>query len=235
MTQPQLPPPDREQRLRLRTRPTRGANHPHRSGPSRRSGASAAAICSAIDAIPRRSAPSSACPIGSSGVSSCRGDWACCSPFGSASATWPTTTSAATATRTNRMSDLLLADAAIPQGFAAYTLVAFGAYMAGVFLLGFLAHFLLKRGAFLKEYFLGDRKLGPWVLALTYVATSVSAGSFVGFPSVHLHERLGDGALDRRLHGERADGERSAGEASQSGVAADRCHHRAGRAARPLS
>ena len=81
------------------------------------------------------------------------------------------------------MPEFLLADAAIPKG-SPYTLVAFGAYMAGVFLLGFLAHFLLKRGAFLKEYFLGDRKLGPWVLALTYVATSVSAGSFVGFPSL---------------------------------------------------
>ena len=79
------------------------------------------------------------------------------------------------------MPDCLLADA-VSAG-SPYTLVAFGAYMAGVFLLGFMAHFLLKRGDFLKEYFLGDRKLGPWVLALTYVATSVSAGSLLGFPS----------------------------------------------------
>ena len=63
-------------------------------------------------------------------------------------------------------------------------LVAFAAYMIGVFLLGGLAHHLLKRGAFLKEYFLGDRKLNAWVLSLTYVATSVSAGSFVGFPAL---------------------------------------------------
>ncbi len=81
------------------------------------------------------------------------------------------------------MPECLFADAPPATG-SPYTLVAFGAYMAGVFLLGFLAHFLLKRGAFLKEYFLGDRKLGPWVLALTYVATSVSAGSFVGFPAL---------------------------------------------------
>jgi SSS family solute:Na+ symporter/sodium/pantothenate symporter len=65
-----------------------------------------------------------------------------------------------------------------------YILVAFGAYMVGVFLLGFLSHHLLARGSFLKEYFLGDRKLNAWVLSLTYVATSVSAGSFVGFPSL---------------------------------------------------
>src|SRR5207248_11695206 len=37
---------------------------------------------------------------------------------------------------------------------------------------------------FLNEYFLGDRQLNAWVLSLTYVATSVSAGSFVGFPSL---------------------------------------------------
>ena len=65
-----------------------------------------------------------------------------------------------------------------------YILVAFGAYMVGVFLLGALAHHLLERGSFLKEYFLGDRQLNAWVLGLTYVATSVSAGSFVGFPSL---------------------------------------------------
>jgi sodium/pantothenate symporter len=65
-----------------------------------------------------------------------------------------------------------------------YVLVAFGAYMLGVFLLGILSHQLLQRGSFLKEYFLGDRQLNAWVLALTYVATSVSAGSFVGFPSL---------------------------------------------------
>src|SRR6516165_396062 len=64
-----------------------------------------------------------------------------------------------------------------------YTLVAFIAYMVGVFLLGALSHQLLKRGSFLKEYFLGDRQLNAWVLSLTYVATSVSAGSLVGFPS----------------------------------------------------
>jgi sodium/pantothenate symporter len=74
-------------------------------------------------------------------------------------------------------------DSALPVA-SPYTLVAFGAYMVGVFLLGALAHHLLERGSFLKEYFLGDRKLNAWVLGLTYVATSVSAGSFVGFPSL---------------------------------------------------
>lgn len=79
---------------------------------------------------------------------------------------------------------LLLADVAVSSSASTYILLAFGAYMAGVFVLGILAHHLLARGSFLKEYFLGDRQLNPWVLSLTYVATSVSAGSFVGFPSL---------------------------------------------------
>jgi SSS family solute:Na+ symporter/sodium/pantothenate symporter len=77
----------------------------------------------------------------------------------------------------------LLADAATTTA-SPYTLVAFAGYMVGVFLLGWLSHKLLSRGSFLKEYFLGDRQLNAWVLGLTYVATSVSAGSFVGFPSL---------------------------------------------------
>lgn len=74
--------------------------------------------------------------------------------------------------------------AASPSAATPSTLVAFGAYMAGVFLLGALSHQLLQSGSFLKGYFLGDRQLNAWVLGLTYVATSVSAGSFVGFPSL---------------------------------------------------
>src|SRR5260370_14352082 len=65
-----------------------------------------------------------------------------------------------------------------------YTLVAFIGYMAGVFLLGALAHKLLKRGSFFKDYFLADRQLNAWLLGLTYVPTSVSPGSFMGFPSL---------------------------------------------------
>jgi SSS family solute:Na+ symporter/sodium/pantothenate symporter len=79
---------------------------------------------------------------------------------------------------------VLLGNVGSPSTPSPYILVAFGAYMVGVFLLGGLAHHLLRRGAFLKEYFLGDRKLNAWVLGLTYVATSVSAGSFVGFPAL---------------------------------------------------
>src|ERR1700758_2993402 len=82
------------------------------------------------------------------------------------------------------MGSFAVVDATPLPAASPYILVAFGAYMAGVFLLGALAHHLLERGSFLKEYFLGDRKLNAWVLSLTYVATSVSAGSLVGFPSL---------------------------------------------------
>src|SRR3989440_1021024 len=96
-------------------------------------------------------------------------------------------TSARIRKKASLMHSLLAADPALPAA-SRYTLVAFVGYMAGVFLLGALAHHLLERGSFLKEYFLGDRKLNAWVLSLTYVATSVSAGSFVGFPSyIYLH------------------------------------------------
>ncbi len=82
----------------------------------------------------------------------------------------------------------VLAVAVSPPAGGPSTLIAFGLYMAGVFLLGALAHHLLERGSFLSQYFLGDRKLNAWVLGLTYVATSVSAGSFVGFPSlIYMH------------------------------------------------
>ena len=77
-----------------------------------------------------------------------------------------------------------LAQTPLPAPASPSILIVFIVYMAGVFLLGALAHHLLERGSFLKEYFLGDRKLNAWVLSLTYVATSVSAGSFVGFPSL---------------------------------------------------
>src|SRR5262249_5286203 len=157
-------------------------------GPWRWSGASAPATCWATVAIRNRSGCSSASRIGCSGASSSRGGFAWPSPSGSASCSWPTTTWGTTPKRAmavlSPLADAALLFAATPSAATPYTLVAFGAYMVGVFLLGFLSHQLLQRGSFLKEYFLGDRQLNAWVLGLTYVATSVSAGSFVGFPSL---------------------------------------------------
>lgn len=63
-------------------------------------------------------------------------------------------------------------------------LVAFLVYLLGVAALGVFAHRYLSRGSFIKAYFLGNRGLGPWVLALTVAATAISGGSFMGFPSL---------------------------------------------------
>lgn len=52
--------------------------------------------------------------------------------------------------------------------------------------LGTLAQRAIKKGSFLKGYFLGNRGLGAWALALT--ATVQSGGTFMGYPSfVYTH------------------------------------------------
>src|SRR5438094_1993568 len=67
---------------------------------------------------------------------------------------------------------------------SAQVLVAFALYLVGVAALGVFAHRYVTRGSFLKTYFLGNRGLGPWVLALTIAATAISGGTFMGFPSL---------------------------------------------------
>ena len=66
---------------------------------------------------------------------------------------------------------------------ATWALVTFVAYIFGIFVLAAAAHQLVKRRAFLSEYFLGSRGLGVWAFAMTYAATSASGGSFTGFPA----------------------------------------------------
>lgn len=67
---------------------------------------------------------------------------------------------------------------------SAKVLIAFGCYLVGVMLLGIVSHRYLQRGSFVKEYFLGNRGLGAWVLALSVAATQTSGGTFMGFPSL---------------------------------------------------
>lgn len=55
-----------------------------------------------------------------------------------------------------------------------FTLVSLG--------LGVLANVVSRRGAFLKNYFLGNRSLGAFAVALT--AAVMSGGTFLGFPSL---------------------------------------------------
>jgi SSS family solute:Na+ symporter/sodium/pantothenate symporter len=65
-------------------------------------------------------------------------------------------------------------------GFGA--LAALLLFIVGSVWLGTLAQRALARGSFLKGYFLGNRGLGAWALALT--ATVQSGGTFMGFPSL---------------------------------------------------
>ncbi|HOO64895.1 MAG TPA: sodium/panthothenate symporter, partial [Synergistaceae bacterium] len=40
------------------------------------------------------------------------------------------------------------------------------------------------KGSFLEHYFIGDRRMGGFVLAMTLIATYTSASSFIGGPGV---------------------------------------------------
>lgn len=61
------------------------------------------------------------------------------------------------------------------------TIVALLIFIAASVWLGTMAQRVVEKGSFLKGYFLGNRGLGSWALALT--ATVQSGGTFMGFPS----------------------------------------------------
>jgi len=63
-------------------------------------------------------------------------------------------------------------------------LVSFIIYSLAVMALAFASHKILSSRSFMAEYFLGSRNLGVWAFMLTFAATSASAGSFAGFPSL---------------------------------------------------
>ncbi|MGG1676447.1 sodium/pantothenate symporter [Neobacillus sp. NRS-1170] len=51
--------------------------------------------------------------------------------------------------------------------------------------------FVIKTNSFLEEYFLGERQMGGFILAMTMVATYGSASSFIGGPGVAYTKGLG--------------------------------------------
>ncbi len=63
-------------------------------------------------------------------------------------------------------------------------LTAFVIYLLGVAGLGWAAHRFMSGRHFVKECFLGNRQLGAWVLAISFAATAISGGSFMGFPAL---------------------------------------------------
>ena len=76
---------------------------------------------------------------------------------------------------------MLAADAsAIPSvGFGAMTMLIL--FIIGSMWIGIIANRSTEKGGFMKGFFLGNRGLGAWALALT--ATIQSGGTFMGFPS----------------------------------------------------
>jgi sodium/pantothenate symporter len=61
-----------------------------------------------------------------------------------------------------------------------------------IFAVGFWANkFVIKSNSFLQEYFLGERQLGGFILAMTMVATYGSASSFIGGPGIAYTQGLG--------------------------------------------
>ncbi|MES2793684.1 MAG: sodium:solute symporter [Planctomycetota bacterium] len=62
------------------------------------------------------------------------------------------------------------------------TLVALAVFIIASGWIGVLANRAMQSGSFMKGFFLGNRGLGAWALALT--ATVQSGGTFMGFPSL---------------------------------------------------
>jgi sodium/pantothenate symporter len=65
-------------------------------------------------------------------------------------------------------------------------------FLAVIFAVGFWANqYVVKSQSFVEEYFLGERQLGGFILAMTMVATYGSASSFIGGPGVAYTKGLG--------------------------------------------
>ena len=62
-------------------------------------------------------------------------------------------------------------------------LIPFVLYMLGVIVIAVIAHRYQKQSDFESEYYVGGRSFGAWVLAMSWVATLASGGSFLGYPS----------------------------------------------------
>lgn len=57
-------------------------------------------------------------------------------------------------------------------------------YIAVTFGFAWYSNRQTSRGSFMEEYFVGGRKTGPWVLAMTWAATMTSGGLYIGVPSL---------------------------------------------------
>ncbi len=64
------------------------------------------------------------------------------------------------------------------------TWLAFALYLGATFLFAWLARRKRTQAGFLEDFFVAGREIGPWVLALTWVATAASGGTFIGAPAL---------------------------------------------------
>lgn len=65
-------------------------------------------------------------------------------------------------------------------------------YLIGIFFIGLWANcYVQKTASFIKEYFIGSRSLGGFILAMTMMATYGSASSFIGGPGIAYQTGLG--------------------------------------------
>jgi SSS family solute:Na+ symporter/sodium/pantothenate symporter len=77
---------------------------------------------------------------------------------------------------------LLIAQTGLPEWAGLGAVVALVVFIGASLWLGAAAQRAVEKGSFLSGYFLGNRGLGAWTLALT--ATVQSGGTFMGFPSL---------------------------------------------------
>ena len=61
---------------------------------------------------------------------------------------------------------------------------AFILYLAITFGLAYFAHRRASKKAFMEDFFVAGRQIGPWVLGLTWIATAASGGTFIGSPAL---------------------------------------------------
>ncbi|WP_432481253.1 sodium/pantothenate symporter [Moraxella sp. ZY200743] len=72
-----------------------------------------------------------------------------------------------------------------------HILIPFGLYLFFVFAVAWHAYQKRSSGEFLSEYYVGSRSMGGFVLAMTTVATYISASSFIGGPGAAYKYGLG--------------------------------------------
>ncbi|MGL5501429.1 MAG: sodium:solute symporter family transporter, partial [Plesiomonas shigelloides] len=64
-------------------------------------------------------------------------------------------------------------------------------YLALVFVVAIYAYYKRGKGSYLNEYYVGNRSMGGFLLAMTLTATYTSASSFIGGPGAAYKYGLG--------------------------------------------